>query len=250
MARQYSIMSRSPYTRSGTRRLGDDYQDIIGCEVMVDWLEHSDRYSWVRVEADEAKFLDDIVVMRADGRVEVKQVKFSTNPSGADDPFTWEKLLAEPESKSGNRTQSLLQKWAASLTHLRELHDVADASLVSNRIAGADLATSLDLTTRLINFDLIGDVVRARIIDQVGDESSARDFFSVFPFKLNEPGLIDLEDALRRRFDRLNSMLEQAGHRSLQRPECLCRKSRGRPDSYNSWGALFCRLSSRRNHFS
>jgi hypothetical protein len=65
---------------------------MIACEVLVDWLEHSDRYSWVRVEADEAMFLDDIVFMRADGRVEVKQVKFSTNPWGADDPFTWEKL--------------------------------------------------------------------------------------------------------------------------------------------------------------
>src|ERR1700674_613060 len=111
-------MPRSPYTRSGTRRLGDDYQDIVGCEVMVDWLEHSDRYSWVRVEADEAKFLDDIVVMRADGRVEVKQIKFSTNPSGAHDSFTWQKLLADSEGKSGNRTQSLLQKWVVSLRQL------------------------------------------------------------------------------------------------------------------------------------
>lgn len=41
------------------------------------------------------------------------------------------------------------------------------------------------------------------VIDQIGVESSARDFFSVFRFKLNEPSLIDLEDALRRRFDRL-----------------------------------------------
>lgn len=106
---------------------------------------------------------------------------------GADDPFTWEKLLAEPESKSGNRTQSLLQKWAASLRQLREVYDVADASLVSNRMMGADLAASLDRTTGLISFDLIGDAERVRIIDQMGVESSACDFFSVFRFKLNEP---------------------------------------------------------------
>jgi hypothetical protein len=108
-------MSRSPYTRSGTRRLGDDYQDLIACELLVDWLEHSNRYQWIRVEADEAKFLDDVVVMRADGRVEVKQVKFSTNPTDADDPFTWEKLLAQSDTKAGTKTQSLLQKWALSL---------------------------------------------------------------------------------------------------------------------------------------
>jgi len=112
-------MSRSPYTRSGTRRLGDEYQDLIACEALVDWLEHSGRYAWIRVEADEAKFLDDIVAMRADGHVDVKQVKFSTNPEGEDDPFTWERLLAKPGSKSGRKTESFLQKWCTSLRQLQ-----------------------------------------------------------------------------------------------------------------------------------
>ena len=35
---------RSPITRSGARRLGDEYQDLIALEVLVDWLEHSERY--------------------------------------------------------------------------------------------------------------------------------------------------------------------------------------------------------------
>src|SRR5215216_6339646 len=111
-------MAGSPYTRSGTRRLGDDYQDLIACEVLVDWLGHSDRYIWARVEADEAMFLDDVVAMRADGRLIVRQVKFSTNPEGEDDPLIWEKLLAEPPGKSARTRMSLLEKWAASLREL------------------------------------------------------------------------------------------------------------------------------------
>ena len=79
-------MLRSPYTRSGTRRLGDDYRDFIAHKLFVDWLEHSDRYSWIRVEADEAKYLDDIVVMFADDRVEVKRGQSSTNPA-REDPY-------------------------------------------------------------------------------------------------------------------------------------------------------------------
>jgi hypothetical protein len=104
----FSLMSKSPYMRSGTRRLGDDYQDLIACELFVDWLEHSDRYQWIRVEADEAKFLDDVVVMRGDVRVEVKQVKVSITPEGVEDPFSWEKLLVQSETKSETKTQSLL----------------------------------------------------------------------------------------------------------------------------------------------
>ena len=44
---------KSDLKRSGTRRLGNDYQDAFALDVLIDWLEHSDRYRWVRVEADD-----------------------------------------------------------------------------------------------------------------------------------------------------------------------------------------------------
>lgn len=197
-------MTRSPYTRSGTRRLGDDYQDLIACEVLIDWLEHSGRYVWVRVEADEAKFLDDVVVMRTDGRLIVKQVKFSTNPEGEDDPLTWEKLLAEPPGKSARTRMSLLEKWSASLRELLANGQLAEASVVSNRTAGPDLQAALNSATALVDFDRIADdAVRTEVSRQLGGEPGAREFFSLFQFNLNEPSLNDLESSLRRRFDRL-----------------------------------------------
>jgi AAA domain len=197
-------MTRSPYTRSGTRRLGDDYQDLIACEVLIDWLEHSDRYTWVRVEADEAMFLDDVVAMLADGRLVVKQVKFSTNPEGEDDPLTWEKLLAAPSGKYARTRMSLLEKWAASLRELLAKGPIAEASVVSNRTAGDDLRAALNSATGLVDFDRIADdSTRADIVRLLGGESEARQFFGQFRFSLNEPSLNDLESSLRRRFDRL-----------------------------------------------
>ncbi len=198
------MMAGSPYTRSGTRRLGDDYQDLVACKVLVDWLEHPDRYIWVRVEADEAKFLDDVVAMRADGRLIVRQVKFSTNPEGEDDPLTWDKLLAEPPGKSARTRMSLLEKWATSLRELLANGQLAEASVISNRTAGPDLQAAINTVTGFVDFDRIADdTVRTEVSRQLGGESLAREFFSQFRFCLNEPSLNDLEGSLRRRFDQL-----------------------------------------------
>jgi hypothetical protein len=177
---------------------------LIACEVLSDWLEHSERYVWVRVEADEAKFLDDVVAMLAGGRLVVKQVKFSTNPEGEDDPLTWEKLLATPPGKSARARMSLLEKWATSLRELLADGPLAEASVVSNRVAGDDLRAALNSATGLVDFDRIADdVVRAEVVRQLEGESEARQFFGQFQFRLNEPSLNDLESSLRRRFDRL-----------------------------------------------
>jgi hypothetical protein len=196
-------MPRSTYTRSGTRRLGDYYQDLIACEVLIDWLEHSERYVWVRVEGDESKFLDDVEAMRSDGRLLVKQVKFSTDPEGENDPLTWEKLLAEPPGKSNRKRMSLLEKWATSWRELFANSQLVEASVVSNRIAGPDLQATLNATTGLVDFDRTDNEVRTEIVRQLGGAEAARQFFEQFRFSLNEPSLKDLEGSLRRRFGRL-----------------------------------------------
>ena len=74
------VFVRSNYTRSGVRRAGDDYQDIIALVWLVEGLEHPERYKRVRVEADDFGFLEDVVALRADDVVVAKQVKFSAHP--------------------------------------------------------------------------------------------------------------------------------------------------------------------------
>lgn len=102
--------SHSQYSRTGARRAGDAYQDIVALELIIDWIEHNDRYQWIKLEADEMGFLDDVIALKQDGRIQVLQVKYSTNPDMQNDPWTWEKLLERSKTKNGNQNLSLLQK--------------------------------------------------------------------------------------------------------------------------------------------
>ena len=125
-------MSQSQFNRSGTRRIGDDYQDIVVVEFFIDWLEHSDRYHWIEVEADDAGALDDVVALRTDGVVVARQVKYSVRPDDSGDPYTWGKLLDK-----GNSRDPLLTKWAKSLTKpIFQQHATYEAAVISDRAAG------------------------------------------------------------------------------------------------------------------
>src|SRR5947209_10164149 len=95
---------KSNMKRSGTRRLGDDYQDAVALDVLIDWLEHSDRYRWVRVEADDFGALDDLTAELGDGKLWVRQVKFSVHPEKEDDRLTWEKLLEQKAGQNGPKS--------------------------------------------------------------------------------------------------------------------------------------------------
>ncbi|MGI9068364.1 MAG: ATP-binding protein [Pyrinomonadaceae bacterium] len=196
-------MPKSPITRSGTRRLGDDYQDLIALDVMVDWLEHSTYYKWIRVEADDTGSLDDVVVLKSDEHLVVRQVKFSTNPESDTDPLTWEDLLDKPVGKSKKPAKSFLEKWFSSLKHLKESYRVSDASLVSNRAPSSKLLNCLS-PEGIVDFEEISDVAtRQEIGHQLVSESEARKFFSEFHFRLNQPSLDDLAEGIRKRFRRL-----------------------------------------------
>jgi len=111
--------SRLTFTRTGARRSGDDYQDIVALEFMMEWLENPHHYTRMVLEDDDEsnRFLDDVRLERSDGTLVVRQVKFSTHPEESDDAWTWETLLAEREGvqrRDGTRRvlPSLLQKWA------------------------------------------------------------------------------------------------------------------------------------------
>ena len=194
---------RSRLTRSGTRRQGDDYQDIVALDVLLDWLEHTVRYRWTRVEADDAGALDDVAALRSDGTLVLRQVKFSTDPESEDDPWTWERLLQRATGKGDTPKQSLLQKWADSLDEASSRVSELDAAVLTNRRPAPDLASTLSFDG-LVALDRIADPqIRREIGNQLGGEERARAFFDRFRFRLNEPSLAELEGGLRRRFYRL-----------------------------------------------
>jgi hypothetical protein len=204
----------SQYTRSGVRRAGDDYQDIIAMALLVEWLEHPERYKWACVEADDFGFLDDVVALRADDVVVAKQVKFSAHPDDAADPCTWDDLLRQRTSSKGKALPSLLSKWGRSFQDLKDAHTGIEASLVSNRRPADDLRSSF-AAAGVVDLERITDAtVRAAIVAQLGGKQNARDFFAAFKFELDQPGLDTLEGAITRRF--LNLHGDIRGWKSLK----------------------------------
>lgn len=188
---------RDRITRVGAQRLGHDYQDLVALDMLIDWLGHSDRYQWIKVEADEAGYLDDIVALKFDNRLIVKQVKFSNHPDEDDDSLTWDDLL----QKETDRSTSLLEKWSLSLDQLLKTWEIEDASVVTNRRASAELERSLRDDREFIDFDAIQpEELKNEIINQLGTELHAREFFKRFRFRLNQPNLSEREEVLRRRF--------------------------------------------------
>ncbi len=197
-------VAKSHLTRSGTRRRGDAYQDIVAIDLMVDWLEHTDRYQWIRVEADESGALDDVQALRKDNTFVVKQVKYSTHPDAPKDPYTW-KMLIKQEKGKNEKLLSLLQRWASSLEELKEQFSSIEASVVSNRKASQEIQYAIkNHAYTYIDFDKISDPkIQEQVIQQLGGDSKTWAFFTLFQFYLNEPNLDELEQGLQVRFKRL-----------------------------------------------
>lgn len=190
------------HTRTGVRRAGDDYQDLVALDLLVEFLEHPERYQWVRVEADDAGFLDDVVALKSDGSIIAKQVKYSTNPELPEDQWNWDDLLRTREGKRGE-LPSYLQKWARSLDELREKWPIAEASLVTNRKLSQDILVAFDTILNRVHFDKIPSETRERVIQQIGSAEQATHFFAEFQFKVDEKGYEVLEESLKRRFNKL-----------------------------------------------
>lgn len=201
----------------------------MALDVLVEMLEHPDRYSYVEVEAcQDALSLDDVVAVDSDGAIVAKQVKFSTDPSSESDPWTWTDLLSRQQGKSGP-LDSLLQKWHKSTIRLRAANESFVAQVVSNRLPGDDLRTSL-MSDGRVDFDRIPDTAKAEVLLQIGEESEARLFLSTLFFELDKPGLDVLEESVHRRFRHLGGT--DKGWLSLKNEirHWVCRKRSPAPD--------------------
>ena len=179
-------------TRTGARRAGDDYQDLVAANALLCVLKNPRRYSWVKFEAREAGKLDDLLARRNDGTVEATQVKFSTDVMRAGDAWTWDKLLDQ------RKGLSFVQQWSHSITGLHEVYGAVEPRLYSNRQAGADLFLTND---RCVDVGRTDSGVLQKIREQLGD--AADDFLRRFRFEVAQQDLLDLDDSLAREFTEL-----------------------------------------------
>ncbi len=192
-----------PRSRSGTRREGDDYQDVVAIDLMFRWLGSNGLFRWVKVEADDAFHLDDLTALRADGTRLYRQVKYSTDPTNPEDRWDWDSLLHKKRGARGNKGgASLLEKWSKSVESLAKGGAAIDAAVVTNRGVKGNLAAAL-APGGTVDYARIDPEVKAKLQGQLGGEERARRFFEAFRFEPENPGLEELEDSCRRRFDRL-----------------------------------------------
>ena len=175
-------------------RVGYEYQDLICIKILIDWFHDPKKYQWVCIEctADQGEFksLDDVVVLNKKGLYELYQVKFTIDPNRDDLNLSFEWLL----DKKPNGT-SLLQKWEKDVKKYNENSLLSIAELKTNRVPNDELLQCLN--NDKINVVLIPDYQLEKIVKQLGDLQSAKDFFEIFTFNHSQPEIDNLENQLK-----------------------------------------------------
>src|SRR5215216_4207219 len=152
-------------------------QGRVTLDTLVEWLENNDRFEWVELEADDKGSLDDIVVKRSDGIIEVRQIKFSTVPQKIEYAWNWERLL----DTKNDAKKSLLQKWYRTWERLGSASASVEPFLKSNGSAASDFI--LQPNSKRIKWDDIAETLKVKDCKSVGFRSPAPGVFSTFsPF--------------------------------------------------------------------
>lgn len=179
----------STIKRSAIPASGYFYQTLVGIQVLCDWLDDPNLFEWVKFEADDlrsAQGLDDIVLQRRDGHLELKQVKFTVDPFDEANALS----LGWLTNRTGKKGKSLLEKWSAA-TFSQDLSSVADVRLITNRRPDAEFAPWL--FGNKLQLAALPAPTRAQIEAHMGDAQRAEDFFDRFIFEHSFFGLESLE---------------------------------------------------------
>ena len=174
-------------------RAGFDYQDLMGLKELIDFYQNPDLYEWILIESDgpvdqiDPGFLDDILCKRKkDNRINVKQVKFCTNPGRPDLSLSFDWLLQKKENGT-----SLLFKWSSSAEKLLKQDTLGDACLLTNRIPDQEVFDALD--GELIDPKRLNEKRWNCICEEIGSEEQALTFLNIFRFVHSQPTLVNLE---------------------------------------------------------
>lgn len=166
------------------------YQNRQGLKVLCDWLDAPARYNRVRFECDDEAIaptgLDDIVVERTDGPVDLQQVKFTPDPDAH--LLSWDWML----QKTGRtaRSRSMLRKWFVAFKKL-DPKRIGEVSLTTNRRPDAAIEACLDAGR--ISFAKIPEPRRSEIIAEFGSAADCEEFFSQLRIRHSNKGYVALE---------------------------------------------------------
>lgn len=180
------------FKKTGIKRGGLEYQDLVAVEVLIRFLRNRDLYEWVQVEAEDEAYqaIDDVVACRKDGQLELTQVKFTPAPQRPDLRLSWEWLTA----RKPNGT-SFLQKWAKTALVHKGDGRLAKAMLKTDRIPHPEFAQCLNGSR--VDYLRLPPATKEAVDEQIGSEEACREFFEAFEFAHSLPRYDDYEQYLR-----------------------------------------------------
>jgi len=166
------------------------YQNWQGLKVLCEWLDAPARYSRVKFECDDEamapKGLDDIVVERGDGLVDLQQIKFTPDPDVHLLSWAW---MLEKAGKTA-RSRSMLRKWFDAFQKLDPAR-IGELSLITNRRPDAAIEACLDAGK--ISFAKIPEPKRSELIAELGSAQDCETFFSQLRIRHSDKGYATLE---------------------------------------------------------
>src|SRR5208283_5735182 len=108
----------------------------------------------------------------------------------------WETLL----ESQGGRT-SWLKKWFESWRQLKERGPIYDLGFITNRPPALEFKTCFGKHHGKVDFErIIEQQVRQEIINQIGGEEDAVEFFKSFTFYVDQQGLYERREKVKTRF--------------------------------------------------
>ena len=171
-------------------RVGYTYQDLMCIRMLINWFHEPAKYQWISIEGNrelgDVKSLDDVICFTASCEFEIYQVKFTTDSSRNDLMLDFEYLLEKKPKGT-----SLIQKWTSDLIKFGASNVISIAKLITNRKPDTILSSCLD--GGKIDYNLVPDEIKARILTQLGDEQKAIIFFSNLIFEHSQQEIDDLE---------------------------------------------------------
>lgn len=186
--------------RTSPIRRGFAYQDFWGLWICGEWLANPEKYKTIQFETapddnEPSKFyLDDIVCLDGDNLYHFYQIKHRQDTANK---WAWDDLL-KAEKKKGS---SLIKKWSESL--YSRINKTKQAVFITNAEGDDTIVKFLD--GELLDLERIkkdDPQLYKKIVDQVGNNNRAEEFFKLFHFRFNQENLENgsLEEKVRQKF--------------------------------------------------
>ncbi|MCK9535351.1 MAG: ATP-binding protein [Pseudomonas sp.] len=173
------------------------YQNRQGLKVLCDWLDAPTRYIRVKFECDNGneapQALDDIVMERGDGLVDLQQIKFTPNPDKH--LLSWEWMLEKTGKTS--RSRSMLRKWFDAFKELDPAR-IGEISLITNR--RPDAAVEVCLEADRVSFAKIPEPQRSAVKSELGSVEDCEAFFNQLHIRHSDKSYVALEYDVDARF--------------------------------------------------